>query len=805
MNISSPLRSFVIMLLGALVIAVVTGASYYNYKLIQDQVIQRDQKQLLTIARTVAESLESFFAYRGQELASIATNRTFQEELTQLDSENPPVFQSLDDYFLIQKDQIEMVAYFTAEGVPVYSVPSHMLNQVKLTAYGTNQISKGLGPVVGSVYREGDGSFINILQPVWSGEKQAGFLMAKIDLDTVYKKLVQPVKVGEKGYASVKDSRGVLLMHPNREDIGRNVLDARKGEYPDFDWSELEALVALQLQKEAGVGIYHSLWFTDNDQKRVKKFNAFSPADIGQDFWTVNVSMDYVEATEFLRERTYTIIIINFTILIIFITVMIYIYRIRRDKREYQKEAVFLREVSRLNQDLEADIEKRKALEAQLFITKEKYKNIFNSGSDGMLMVSLDEDGMPGEILEVNEKACRVLGQDRKALIGKRYSAIGTADLHCEFGSEEEALHAGDTLVFQDHFRISGGGLLPVEIHARLMSNAPDQRLVMNARDITARIQQEEAVRRSEERFRAIVNQVASGIGDNSGNDIYLAEKNGESEATLEAQRSRTALELEQLNIKLEQMFQKELDERQRNEALMIYQSRLAAMGEMIGNIAHQWRQPLGGLGMIFINIRDLLEELSGEKTELDDAVKRGELLVQRMSQTIDDFMFFFNPRTEPTLFLVSSAVDMTLEFMRDVYRLNSITTTVEIERDGLIFGHVNQLSQVLQAVLQNAQEAIAEKDAADRRVHIAIFSDGANARIEICDTGGGIAADQMHKIFEPGFTTKGSEKGTGVGLYLSKVIIEKNFGGVIDAAPCEKGLCIRLNLPEGRDGNGRQ
>lgn len=305
------MKSIFIFFIAVAVMIVIVLASYFNYKAIQDNVIEIEQSQLLSLTETVADSLERFFIYQTHNLEILAKNRYFLNNYISYQQGliMDATFQNIEDYYSIQSDNIELIRLIDIDGTEIYTYPvADYGHGIEADVARIKVLKKTM---VGKIYKEQDKLYINILQPIFSGEEVNAVLYTKMKLDTIYYSFIAPVKAGDKGYASVKDSSGVLIMHPNTKDIGKNVMDVRTATYPDFDWSELQSLVEKQKRKESGVGIYHSLWFTDNDQKRVKKFSAYCPAQVGDDFWIVNVSKDYLEVVSFLKQRTYNIIIIN--------------------------------------------------------------------------------------------------------------------------------------------------------------------------------------------------------------------------------------------------------------------------------------------------------------------------------------------------------------------------------------------------------------------------------------------------------------------------------------------------------------
>lgn len=728
-SIQKKFRSGFIFIVAIVVMLVIVVASYYNYRAIQNNVIEIEQNQLLALSETVADSLERFFIYQAHHLEILAKNRYFLTHYHSFLQGEPAegTFQNIEDYYTIQSDNIELIRLVDLKGEELYSYPTTDCGEgiytdiQKLLAVGA--------PIVGDIYKEQGKLFINILQPIPDDGEIGAILYSKVKLETIYHSFITPVRAGMKGYASVKDSSGVLIMHPNAEDIGENVMEARKSAYPDFDWSELQALVEKQKRGESGVGVYHSLWFTDNDEKRVKKFSAYSPAAVGDDFWIVNVSKDYLEVVSFLKARTYNIIIINFVIILIFVTTLLYLYRIKRDKALMAKEHALLLRVKALNEELEADIVHRSALEQELIRSRNRFENIFESGSDCIFVVDLYRNA---GIQEVNHKVVQSLNYSKEDLLAMSYYDISTSMTSNGLQALAEDLRTGQTCMVEDVLLGRGGKEIPVEINIKLMADENTMNMVMISRDIT-----------------------------------------------------------------MKKRFEEEMKENKRKEALMIYQSRLAAMGEMIAGIAHQWRQPLSGISMIFNNIEDAYTYDELDADFLRAQGKRLQELVRYMSQTIDDFRFFFNPKTDTEDFLLSKIIDQILNFLKESMRLNTIEVVIDMEHDILMHGRPNQLSQVLFGILKNAVDAIVECKPSERRIHLTCIEAASDITIKIEDTGGGVDEAQMDRIFDMYYTTKDAQKGTGLGLYISKVIVEKNFKGRIAAHNGAQGLCIEIRLPK--------
>lgn len=235
------------------------------------------------------------------------------------------------------------------------------------------------------------------------------------------------------------------------------------------------------------------------------------------------------------------------------------------------------------------------------------------------------------------------------------------------------------------------------------------------------------------------------------------------------------------------------LEQLRQRDQMLIQQSRLAAMGEMISNIAHQWRQPLNKLALL---AQDLpMSCRAGELSTdyLDASVQKMMEAIGHMSRTIDNFRNFFSPEKEKVDFNILVAVEKTLALLD--FSMNQLQVRLEIVTAGhpVISGYPNEYSQVLLNILVNARDAFVEREVENPRIRIDIGMEGDESVLTITDNAGGIPEEIMDKIFDPYFTTKGPDRGTGIGLYMSKMIIEKNMGGSLSAGNVPGGARFRI------------
>ena len=252
--------------------------------------------------------------------------------------------------------------------------------------------------------------------------------------------------------------------------------------------------------------------------------------------------------------------------------------------------------------------------------------------------------------------------------------------------------------------------------------------------------------------------------------------------------------QLEALNLSLEKRVRDAVNELRQKDQTLIQQNRLAAMGEMIGNIAHQWRQPLNTLGLIVTNIQDAYQFNELDAEFMDKAVADCHRLIQKMSSTISDFFHFFRPNKVISAFSAQRQVEMAISLVQASFINNNIAINLETGRDAQLLGIPNEYSQVLLNLLSNARDAIMAQQCAAGRVDIFIETTGHMGCVVLRDNGGGIPENIIEKIFDPYFTTR--PQGTGIGLYMSKMIVERNMNGGITARNVAGGVEFTVCIP---------
>lgn len=252
---------------------------------------------------------------------------------------------------------------------------------------------------------------------------------------------------------------------------------------------------------------------------------------------------------------------------------------------------------------------------------------------------------------------------------------------------------------------------------------------------------------------------------------------------------------------------EKEIQERikaqgelKKKDKLLLLHAREAAMGEMMGMIAHQWRQPISVMSMavnnllVEIELRELKEESARECAK--DVLYETSYL----SQTIDDFRNFFKPDKEKELIKIKDVFDKSLKIIGKTLENNDIQVDLSGDLDTKVYTYANELSQVFINLFSNTKDAFLENNIKDRYIKAEVKSDKNSIHIEICDNAGGVKDDVMDKIFEPYFSTKNEKNGTGIGLYMCRMIIQKHNQGKIYAKNVKDGVCFVIELPLSED-----
>ena len=256
-----------------------------------------------------------------------------------------------------------------------------------------------------------------------------------------------------------------------------------------------------------------------------------------------------------------------------------------------------------------------------------------------------------------------------------------------------------------------------------------------------------------------------------------------------------TRKELEEMRFSLEKKVKSEISKSKEKDRLMHIQARNAQMGEMINMIAHQWRQPLSAISATSseIEIRSRLHKLD-EKKAIDLAEKISDYS-QHLSLTIDDFRNFFKESKEKN----ETNFDDIVRSVKNIIEMSLIEKKIELVENlncsDIFKSYPSELKQVILNFIKNAEDVLVEKEIQNPKIEIRTYKKDNDLILEVADNGGGVPKEIMDKIFDPYFSTKTTRGGTGLGLYMSKTIIEEHCGGKLLLRNDEKGAIFSIVL----------
>ena len=259
-------------------------------------------------------------------------------------------------------------------------------------------------------------------------------------------------------------------------------------------------------------------------------------------------------------------------------------------------------------------------------------------------------------------------------------------------------------------------------------------------------------------------------------------------------ERTQHQADLEALNRTLADRVQQAVTELRAKDQMLITQSRQAALGEMISNIAHQWRQPLNALGLILVNLQDARRFRELDEASFARALVKADQLIQGMSMTINDFRDFFRPDKARVKFSALAQVRIAVGLVEATFQALGIEIVVDPGGDCQLHGLPSEYAQVLLNLLSNAKQAIQDTGRAQGRISLALEAQDGFGCLRVRDDGWGIAEDILERIFEPYFSTRA--QGTGIGLYMCRQILEQSMNGRILARNTDDGAEFSVLVP---------
>ena len=227
-------------------------------------------------------------------------------------------------------------------------------------------------------------------------------------------------------------------------------------------------------------------------------------------------------------------------------------------------------------------------------------------------------------------------------------------------------------------------------------------------------------------------------------------------------------------------------------------EEKLASMKEMMDNIAHQWRQPLSQINSIVSVLDNRLYELNIDDEIINEKLLEIEKLTKYMSDTIDDFKGYFDEDDTKKEFVINDVIEDVVSVIGSSLKKDAIELRVSTDGCYTLYGYPNELKQIIIVLINNAKDVLLKRNVHQAKIEISLKEDPQAYVIEVCDNGGGMTRTVMQKIFEPYFTTKHKSQGTGLGLYMSRKIIQERFCGSLSVRNIHNGVLFSITLPKG-------
>lgn len=381
-----------------------------------------------------------------------------------------------------------------------------------------------------------------------------------------------------------------------------------------------------------------------------------------------------------------------------------------------------------------------------------------------------------GIITFVNDEFCKISGYSREELVGKNHNIVRHPDVPAStFKQLWQTILQKQTYKSTVKNLAKDGSTFYVNttVFPILNENGDIEEFIAIRYDVTESVRLNEAL---------------------LAKDAELEQLN----ATLEERVQKQTKVLLKLNQTLEERVKEEVEKNREKDRFLFQQSRLASMGEMIANIAHQWRQPLSELNITLYKMNKVYHRQVDERDALfEDSYAHAKKIISKMSETIEDFRSFFSPDRQSETFKLSAVAGEAIDIMQGTIERNEISVVVDVKHDVEIKGYFNEFSQVLINLINNAIDAFCNKKIKDRLIYIEIDTiTPRDAIIKVCDNAGGIEESIIDKIFEPYFSTKHASVGTGLGLYMSEMIIKNSMMGSIVVANTGQGVCFTMTIP---------
>ena len=376
-----------------------------------------------------------------------------------------------------------------------------------------------------------------------------------------------------------------------------------------------------------------------------------------------------------------------------------------------------------------------------------------------------------GIITFVNEEFCKISGYSKEELIGKNHNIVRHPDVPAsKFEQLWKTIKAKKIYKDTVKNRAKDGSTFYVNttIIPILDTDGEIREFIAIRYDVTKEVFYRESLEKKEKELKKL---------------------NEELERRVELKTQ----ELQKLNATLAQRVQEEVAKNEEKQKMIFWQSRFASMGEMLANIAHQWRQPLTELGLTLFGLKKAA--LTNDTKTIEALYNESLILIRNMSETIEDFSNFFSPNRQKERFWLHESIDEALHIFSQTLKRDMIQIRTRYS-DAAVLGIGNEFTQVILNLLKNSRDAFVENGILIREIEIEITQDKEFAYVRILDNAGGVQEKERYKIFEPYYTTKHASQGTGLGLFIAKMICEKGFNGSIDVTSTKGTTTFVITLP---------
>jgi len=378
-----------------------------------------------------------------------------------------------------------------------------------------------------------------------------------------------------------------------------------------------------------------------------------------------------------------------------------------------------------------------------------------------------------GIITFVNDEFCKISGYTKEELIGQNHNIVRHPDVPARVFKELwEKIKAKETYIGTVKNLSKDGSVfyLNTTVIPILDDNENIVEFIAIRYDVTKEVFYKQKLEKKEKELQEL-------------------------NTTLEKRVFEKTKQLKKLNETLENRIKKETQKNEEKQKVMFWQSRLASLGEMLANIAHQWRQPLTELSLTLYAMKNSI--MQDNKDEAEEYYRESKKIIKNMSDTIDDFTNFFRPDKEKHCFKVSESINEALSILEKIITKEMINIKVEVEvEDVEVLGIANELSQVIINLIRNSKDAFVQNGILIREMTIKTKKENGFVVIEVWDNAGGIKEKNIYKIFEPYFTTKHKSHGTGLGLFMSKMICEQGLGGSLDVRSKKQATVFSIKIP---------